>query len=129
LFASDFDAFPRLLFWTDQHVDVTVVHIAGEVDMATEPDLSKAVMDALAGGSSLIVADLAAVTFFGVTGLKVLFHAHTIAQSRRRRFRVVLGAGAARRAVQVTGFEQILAVHDTLEDALKRRHRRTGRDV
>jgi anti-sigma B factor antagonist len=122
--ASGYDAFPPLWSWTDQHVDVTVVHIAGEVDMATKPHLSKAVMDALDGSSSLVVADLANVTFFGAAGLKVLVHAHEIAERRQRRFRVVLGAGAARRSIQVIGLEQILAVHDTLEDALKRRHRR-----
>jgi anti-anti-sigma factor len=122
--ASDFGAFPPLLSWIDQHGDVTVVHIAGEVDMATEPAVSKAVMDALGGSSSLVIVDLAGVTFFGATGLKVLIYAHEIAKRRQRRFRVVLGTGAARRLVRVTGCEQVLVVHDTLEDALKRRRRR-----
>lgn len=124
LLASDFEALPPLLSWTDQDGDVTVVHIAGQVDVGTEPALSTAVMDALDGSSSLVIADLTGVTFFGVTGLKILIHAHEIAKRRQRHFRVVLGIGAARQPLHATGFEQILAVHDTLEDALKRRRRR-----
>ncbi|MGX1809411.1 STAS domain-containing protein [Nocardia sp. NPDC055321] len=92
-----------------------VLSASGEVDMVSAPKLSAAVAEALAGESPVLVMDLTDVGFFGSAGLSVLVEALEVTAGRQ--FRVVASA-PVRRPVELTGLGDLLAVYDTLDEAL-----------
>jgi anti-anti-sigma factor len=113
---SDGEALLRCRIAQDR--DAIVVHVAGEIDLATRDDFADEVMGALGGSPPLLVLDMHEVTFMGSAGLSVLIQAHEEAQRARCGLRVVVGTGAVSRAIEISGLEQLLAVHKTVDDAL-----------
>src|SRR5262245_34059303 len=57
-----------------------VLHIRGELDLATEADLAECIGRALATAPHRLVIDMSGVTFFCSTGLRVLMTAHQRAE-------------------------------------------------
>ena len=56
-----------------EHIgSIAVVHVTGEVDMATEATLRATVADAVSTGPAALVLDLTGVIFFASSGLHVL---------------------------------------------------------
>ncbi|QQQ78602.1 STAS domain-containing protein [Saccharothrix sp. 6-C] len=51
---------------------VVVVAVAGELDMATVPEVEQYVRDRLGDASRVLVLDLSGVTFLGSTGINLL---------------------------------------------------------
>ena len=60
---------------TEQRADVVVVSVAGELDMATAPQLQDQISDLLEKGRTRLVFDLAEVSFCDSTGLSVFVRA------------------------------------------------------
>ena len=54
--------------------DVTVVRVAGEVDMDSHVELEEAILGALRSGAGPLVVDLAGVTFMDSSGVRALLH-------------------------------------------------------
>jgi anti-anti-sigma factor len=100
----------------------TVVRIAGEIDMYTESALSDAVSQAMGNAAPVIVLDLADVTFMGTAGLHVLVATHHDTQVTGRALRIVDGAGAAHRSIEISGLEQVLALYESVDDARSEGH-------
>lgn len=96
---------------------VTVVHVAGEVDLGTDHEFAKAVWDGLDSGSPVVILDLAGITFMGSVGIRVLIEAHHEAQGAGRVVRIVDGTRFVRRVLEITGLGDVLTVHHTLEEA------------
>lgn len=57
------------------NTDAPVVVAQGEVDMATAPELSEAMTEALERNPSKLILDLTEVTFMESSGIKVVVHA------------------------------------------------------
>lgn len=86
--------------------DVVIVTAEGEVDLSTAAQFAAALAD-VAPGDQLVVADLDALRFLGSAGLAVLVSV----AAEGTPLVVVAGEGsAARRALVVTGLDQVLAV-------------------
>jgi anti-anti-sigma factor len=84
----------------DSH-DGTVISVAGELDVATAPELSRA----LATLEGDVIVDLSRATFADPCGLHVLL----AARAGGCRLRVVRrGGGAVARLLALTGTEQLL---------------------
>lgn len=98
--------------------DATIVQVAGEIDLSTQEEFADAVAQALAGLTSMVVVDLHKVTFMGSIALSVLLRAHKDAAEAKRGLRIAGGSSIARRAIAVSGLDQVLAVFDTVEDAI-----------
>lgn len=65
-----------------RHTGTVVVAVAGEIDMATAPDLHAVILDALAVHRPAVIdVDLSACTFLDCSGIRVLLAAHTTAQA------------------------------------------------
>ena len=87
-----------------------VVEMVGELDVASSPQLSEKVEEALSGRPRELVIDLTQVTFLGSSGLRVLAMA--------RRQAIDLGAGLVIRVsgsevlrpLEVTGMIELLNV-------------------
>lgn len=77
--------------------DVTVVSIAGEIDLATQDQFAGVLRMHLADGASTVVIDLAEIAFISSSAGRVLLTA--VGEARRRGVRVRLVLGRAPRRV------------------------------
>jgi anti-sigma B factor antagonist len=99
--------------------DVPVLHVAGEVDLATAPALRDALGALLADGAAArVVVDLSAVTFLASSGLAALLEAHQRACASGRALRVVVAERTVWRVLEVTGLVRVLDCHASLREAL-----------
>jgi anti-anti-sigma factor len=90
----------------------SVVVIRGELDLATAPDLEKAIHERLDVGDAVIV-DLRELQFMDSTGLRVLVHAHARA-GEQGRFSIVRPppGGPIAKILAIAGVESQLDVVD-----------------
>lgn len=97
--------------------DVTVVAVAGEIDMLSAPEL-RAAMAAHLADNTTFVLDMTGVSFLGSAGLAALVEG--LQQSRRRgiAFRIVAVERAVTRPLVATGLGDVFAVFGTVEEAL-----------
>lgn len=102
--------------------DSIVVSVAGEIDTLTTPRLRQAVGEAIdeaAGGS--VIVDLTSVTFLGSPGLAALVEAVGQAQRQGGPLRVVVDKSRpVLRPIELTGLDDVLALYETVEEALHR---------
>ncbi|WP_412538604.1 STAS domain-containing protein [Longispora sp. K20-0274] len=108
----------RLRVRVSDHGPVTVVAVAGEIDVGTAAGLDRRLTAVLDAGRVRLVIDLTGVTFCDSTGIGVLVNA-----ARRLRIqdlRVHLtGLGPVMvRLVEVTGIGPVFTIHDRLDDAI-----------
>jgi anti-anti-sigma factor len=104
---------------------IIVLSVAGEIDLATAPDLQAALDTALADDPPAMVVDLLEVTFLGSVGLQLLV------STRQRfgehaRFAVAAEGAATSRSIQLTGLAELLGLYPTVEEALAAAHPRLG---
>jgi anti-sigma B factor antagonist len=94
-----------------------VVHLHGEIDLDTQDEFGRAAQAGLAQNSPVVVLDLTKVTFLGSVGLRVLVLTHRAAVQAGRVLQVVDGSPIVHRILEVSGLDQILSIHPTLDDA------------
>lgn len=97
--------------------DLTVVTVAGELDMATEPEFSRQVEGRIDAQPRAVVLDLSGLGFVGSAGLKALVEQQQRAEQRNVSLRLVLGGSPIERLLELTGLENTFAVYDTLDQA------------
>lgn len=97
----------------------TVVTVAGEVDVATSPQLSQALEAAHAAQveAPSVVVDLTTVTFIDSTGLGVLVQSFRGVADRGGELRVVLREANVRRVFEVTSLDSVIPIYASLDDA------------
>lgn len=111
--ADSLDGRPRV---STQRVGAAlVVSIGGDVDHATIPEVQASVATAVTGEPVVLVVDLSAVTFLDSAGLALMVSLHA---QRPGRLRLVAPTSVARRPIEITGLNHVLAVFGTLADAL-----------
>jgi anti-anti-sigma factor len=98
---------------------LVVLSVDGEVDMVTAPHLGRAICEALERSATALVIDLTEVTFLASVGMSVLVAAQEAADAMAVRFAVVADGVATRRPIRLLGLDAVLALHPTLEDALR----------
>ena len=81
----------------------TRLTVLGEIDLASRPDLIKAIDSALAGDASQIVVDLAGVTFMDCFGMSALIYGREQADARSRGFWVIGATGVPLLVLRITG--------------------------
>lgn len=98
--------------------DWKVVEVTGEIDIASAPRLEATFGSEIADRVRLVV-DLSDVSFIDSTGLRVLIAAHQDLASRDGRFAVVPGTGPVARLLELTGVDQQMKVHDSVDAATR----------
>ena len=94
-----------------ERVDGTVVlHLHGELDMATTPVLDQALTSALSNGPTDLVVDLSCLSFMDSTGISMLLSAVQRADEAGKGFRVRSPNRPVRKALRLTGVEHILSL-------------------
>ena len=96
--------------------DQVVLHVVGDVDMTTAPELERRLRDELRGARTLVV-DLLGVGFFGSPGLRVLVTARGLADASGCVLRVVANQNSVVRPVRITGLQGALELFPSVEDA------------
>lgn len=96
--------------------DWAVLAIAGEVDLATVPELEQAIKGVLEEGTSNLVLDLSETTFMDSTGLRVLIMADREFKEGDRSLAILVKPGPISRLLDVSGMHELLRViGDTAE--------------
>ncbi|HEY8216899.1 MAG TPA: STAS domain-containing protein [Acidimicrobiia bacterium] len=89
-----------------------VVAVAGEIDVATSPELRQAI-DRVLGSADRVTIDLAATTFIDSSGLGVLVAALKQAKERGHDAMTLRGVQEpVRRVLEITGLTGLFAVED-----------------
>ena len=104
--------------------EALVVTVAGEIDLFTVDRFRAAVaagFDELRDGEVLVI-DLTEVTFLSSQGLQALVDVTQAAQRRREPLRIVVDhTRTVTRPIVVTGLDGVLALFNTVDDALQAR--------
>lgn len=94
-----------------------VVHVSGELDLATTSTLEEALTRVPDGGH--VVIDLAACSFLDSSGVRVLATtARRIQASSGRLDLVVADESGIARVLEITGIDTLVGVHSSLDAAL-----------
>jgi anti-sigma B factor antagonist len=101
-----------LHFQLDWDGAVDTLHVAGELDIATAPELARAVDAGLDGRSGEFRLDLSGLTFLDSSGAQALLHARAAVESRGRRLVLVAAQRPVRRALEVMGLCEVLDLGD-----------------
>ena len=94
-----------------------IVHLVGELDLYNAPEVRRALLEVCAEGPERLVVDLGAVEFVDSTALGVLIEART-KLANRRAFLLAAPGLETHRALQISGLDQHLSIHDTVDAAL-----------
>ncbi|MGV0804640.1 STAS domain-containing protein [Mycolicibacterium setense] len=97
--------------------EVSVVAVAGTVDMLTAPKLEEAINAAAKSSPSAVVVDLSAVEFLASAGMGVLVAAQQKLADTAR-FAVVADGPATSRPLKLVGIADVVDLFATLDEAL-----------
>jgi anti-sigma B factor antagonist len=101
-------------------VDGVVVHVAGEVDLVTAPQLDDELTDVEVRPvpPARLVLDLTEVTFLASVGLAALIDHDERCREAGIELRVVAGNRTVSRSISSIGLAATLDVYDSLDDAV-----------
>ena len=100
-----------------QNGGAVVVHLVGELDLYNAPEVRSALLELAAEQPERLVIDLAEVDFVDSTALGVLIEARTKLQNRQS-FLLAAPRLETHRALTISGLDQHLSVHDSVDAAL-----------
>jgi len=95
---------------TDAATHLTGIHISGEIDVVTAPQLRQLVLDLIADGRADIVIDLEDVEFIDSVGLGMLVGALKRAREAGGDLRMVSPRPRVLRVLDITGLTDVFAV-------------------
>jgi anti-sigma B factor antagonist len=97
------------------HAGAAVVHVSGELDLASAPRLAEALTELVADP---VVIDLAECTFLDSAGMGVLLaYARALSDSGRS-LRVAAADPRILRVLHITAVDTLISVHPDVESAL-----------
>lgn len=96
----------------------TVVHVGGEIDVASADRLREKVAHLLAAGRTDLLVDLTGVTFMDSTGLGLLVGTLKRVRLAGGRLDLVVDSERLLKVFRITGLTQVFTIHDSLDDAL-----------
>jgi len=95
-----------------------VITVAGDLDLATAPELRRAVGAMLGEGERLLVIDLTAADFVDSSGLGALTWTQLRARAAGGELRVAGAHDDVRRALALAHLDTVLTLDDSPEDSL-----------
>jgi anti-sigma B factor antagonist len=99
--------------------DVPVVAVSGELDLASAPELREVLDRHLDSATSLIVADLGAVTFLDSTALAVLVGALKRCRGVDGDLRLVITDPRILKLFTITGLHETFSISPSVDAALR----------
>ena len=108
---------PALVVRTTERDGAIVVGLVGELDMTTVDLAAKALDDAIARGT-FVVLDMTGLRFFSSAGLNLLLQLHREMGEKRLDVRVAGDQRAVARPLELTGLTDLFPIHRSVSDAL-----------
>jgi anti-sigma B factor antagonist len=103
----------------EQRADATVVHVSGELDIASAAQLRTVLIDVLATSPAThLVVDLEGVSFIDSTGIGVVVGAHRRVTANGGSFSAVVTTPVVRKVLQTTGLLQAWRVTASVPEAM-----------
>jgi anti-sigma B factor antagonist len=96
--------------------DRYVITVSGEVDLASSPDLDTAIIAAIDSGSSSLVIDLTDVSFMDSSGLGVIVRGLKRCREADKDLDLVITNERVLKVFGITGLDQVIPIHDSVED-------------
>jgi anti-sigma B factor antagonist len=98
---------------------LTILHVEGELDHATAPELREPLEGVISNGASSVLIDLSDCSFIDSTGLSVLVHARSrMVEERSGRLELCCPDAQIRRLFEITGIEEAFGIFESRDDAL-----------
>jgi anti-anti-sigma factor len=97
--------------------DITVLKLSGRLDGLAAPELEKKLTEALASGKDRLVFDCSGVEYASSAGLRVFLLAAKQLKARAGRCGFAALTPALREVFSISGFLDVLDVHDTVAQA------------
>jgi anti-anti-sigma factor len=105
----------------DTHGGVPVAQIVGEVDMTNSQAIAERLRALLTNRSVALIVDLGPTTYLDSSGITLLFGLSEELRRRQQQLHVVVPEGSpVARVLGITGLDQVVPTHPTVEDALER---------
>jgi anti-sigma B factor antagonist len=101
----------------DRRNGAVVIRLVGELDLYNAPEVRAALLELCSEQPERLVVDLGDVDFVDSTALGVLIEARTKLDDRTS-FLLAAPGLETHRALSISGLDQHLAVHETVDDAL-----------
>jgi anti-anti-sigma factor len=98
---------------TDERV---VLHLTGELDLASSPIFERALEDADVASAPLLVLDLDELKFVDSTGLRVILLAHEGSRARGQEFAITQGSPQVQRLLSITSVAEHMRVLSAPDD-------------
>lgn len=111
------DLQPDLTVHVEHHGHRVVLHVSGDLDMVTAPQLQESISHALAQPLELLILDLTGVRFLASAGIAVLANTHDRFQHHEP-VRIVADGHSVLRPLEVVGLIPTLTIYPTLHAAL-----------
>ncbi|MEV4364650.1 STAS domain-containing protein [Nonomuraea sp. NPDC004186] len=109
---------PLLRMHHQHHAGVTVIVLAGEIDLATAPQLHDFINEVRQTPADHLVFDMAEVTFVDSSALRVLLDAFSLAQQHGGSVHLTALRGSPARLIEITKVGEHLRLHTSTEIAL-----------
>jgi anti-sigma B factor antagonist len=100
------------------HDDRAVVHVGGEVDLATCPQLRDVLAELVDGGVYHLLVDLKQVSFLDSSGISALIGVLRRVRERGGSVGLIAPRPQVRRVLELTGVATLLAIYPTLDEAV-----------
>jgi anti-sigma B factor antagonist len=99
--------------------DIAGVSLRGEVELVSVPALTAALDDVIRTTSGPFVIDLGAVDFVDSSGIACLVRARALLGQDDRQLVLVCPAGSARRALLLTGVDDLVPLYASREELVR----------
>jgi anti-sigma B factor antagonist len=101
----------------DADAGVTILRLAGRLNMVTAPQLRSSVADAVAAGRSRLVIDLAQTESMDSSGLGVLINSLKVARQAGGDLRIAAPNEQVQLVLQLTNMKRLFHAHPSAEVA------------
>ncbi len=99
--------------------EVLILYLSGRLDNPGVYDLTKTVTRVIELGEYSLLMNLENLTYLNSSGLKALLDTEKRIQTKGGRFAVCSAKGLAKRVIGLVGFDKMLAIYDSEEEALQ----------
>jgi anti-sigma B factor antagonist len=109
----------NMLAVEDLIAPIAGVAARGELELATAPELTFALDDAIRRTAGPFVVDLSDVDFLDSSGIGCLVRARALLAREERALALIAPPGQARRALQLTGVDELVVIYDSREELVR----------
>ena len=103
---------------TEEHGEVAVIVLAGEVDLYTAPELKQELIRVIEQGVDSVVVDMTDTSFIDSTTLGVLVSGLKRLRPNGGRLALVISDRNIRKVFDITGLDRVFPIYDEQPEAL-----------